>query len=1266
MVIEIVPLLAEIATGITTSITASELRQFFAKRSDVVDRAIQATCSRFPEYEGAEVSLQRWTSTETFSEFFSRVNSGERGFDDDVVSSFIDDGEFFLPDDEELTSATVEIIVAFISELSGALYRSDEGLAALASRQESLHMETRSHFDERFSILEERFSSILSSTLASDDSPDRPADSDSGDSKLVTAIDFARDLIRRGLVRTARAELKELQDRTDTLPKDLEFRLLTYLAACALAENDHDDARCLFEAAHQIQPENQQSVANAALAAQLGDHHELAKELALKARKMSQQDSRATAVLLWELWVSGDQERLEELVSTEGWIVSDPQCSLVLARVRVLQSRFEEAITLCRSLVETDPEDPDALLALSECLLHFVQSNSPLVGFSDDTFEKLREAEFLAAKAIEFLRRTELKIRCREALIIRACACALLGQTDDAIGDLDEVLEADPTHPEALYNKGLLLLQDNQPSAARAALKSIQDSVRRADAILPLADACLAAGDEVSAIDLLRDGIELDKPTWKDIHRAETLVRAEDLARVDDSVGPILSLALRSNPSDPKLLALQSARLQVEGKSVGAENSLVAALEGAPLGDRREILVRLGSLYIELRRYGEAADRFAEVVGDVVLHPAANTLLMCLFNSGRFYEALRWSRRIREPFQRPPRIALEIEAAVLESIGDLSAAVQCRENLRSRADSTPEDQVKLSMAQYRSGLREVALETIRRVNTSQLSHDPRLILAVAQMKLILGMPDYLEEAYFARSKGMDDPVIHLGYFAMFQGRDTTWVEPITVGPGCAVLLRSGASEQWWQILEHKEEVTGSYQLTSKDELAEQLLGRNAGEIIVLREDLEELSYEVVSVQSKFVRAFQETAAEFSTRFPGHLGLSRIRVDDDFKRIFQTIDQREQTIREVDQMYHHGRLPFLSFCSLLGRSALEVWRASTHEGASILHFAHGTASEVNDSVDALRQANGIVLDLLALLTIYELGLVDHLRKRFQRVTLPQLVIDEIQQTVFTMKLMGPASGRLSRVMAGQYTLTEETEEEWREWQGFVRSVEEFAESFERIASYRALCDDDREKVFDVLTAAGAGAVYAGEGQQEDSLILLADDLGLSNVARSFGVDTVNTQAVLRELLRSGIVTPQVYASKIERLILINYSFVQVRAEDIASRLEASGYMTTSGTRAMLKTLEGPNCTEDTAVTVAVELINSLSGKGITLDVRMELIVMAVLSALRTGREVRSVLPKFRQRIASRRTLATDTDILVLEAVDLCISTLMHELDQLRRG
>ena len=192
---------------------------------------------------------------------------------------------------------------------------------------------------------------------------------------------------------------------------------------------------------------------------------------------------------------------------------------------------------------------------------------------------------------------------------------------------------------------------------------------------------------------------------------------------------------------------------------------------------------------------------------------------------------------------------------------------------------------------------------------------------------------------------------------------------------------------------------------------------------------------------------------------------------------------------------------------------------------------------------------------------------------------------------------------------------------------MNSVLEFAESFERIASYPLLDAEQAEKVVDTLTEAGAGAVYAGDEQVATSLVLVSDDLGISDYARSLSRDTVNTQAVLQELHRTNEISADAYSSYVEQLALMNYWFLRITAKDIIRRLEASGYMTTEGTRAMLSTLEGPDCSEESAVSVGTELIASIAAKAP--PEQTDVLLEVVIAMLRRGRSTGQVLLKFRK-------------------------------------
>ena len=265
------------------------------------------------------------------------------------------------------------------------------------------------------------------------------------------------------------------------------------------------------------------------------------------------------------------------------------------------------------------------------------------------------------------------------------------------------------------------------------------------------------------------------------------------------------------------------------------------ALELADESDRHSILEFLAILYQRWGNYSKAADQLTKLVNGVPSHPSAISLLFCLAKGSRFREALAWARTIRASDFKTSKTVLDLEVDLLQEAGDLSSVIERLTEIHSRDDVHPVDSVLLAMAQFRYGMKTKACETVSTVNITELKDDPWSMFLVAQIKSLVGLSGYMNDAYLARRYGIDNPLVHIGYSQMVIGAEDNFDEPDVVGPGCAVKLRSGSTEQWWYILDDGEEPLGPNDLAGDQELAHCLSGKRAGETIVLREGLEELS-----------------------------------------------------------------------------------------------------------------------------------------------------------------------------------------------------------------------------------------------------------------------------------------------------------------------------------------------------------------------------------------------------------------------------------------
>ena len=357
------------------------------------------------------------------------------------------------------------------------------------------------------------------------------------------------------------------------------------------------------------------------------------------------------------------------------------------------------------------------------------------------------------------------------------------------------------------------------------------------------------------------------------------------------------------------------------------------------------------------------------------------------------------------------------------------------------------------------------------------------------------------------------------------------------------------------------------------------------------------------------------------------------------KLFVAVDERDQFARELQRMYRDDQVPFAFLCARLDRPAPEIWRAFTESGEIRLRFGAGTEEETDRAQGLLHEANDLALDMLALLTVHELGLSETLRRRFARITVPRAILDDLQQLVREATMENRPRGYAGKTLDGAYTWVEMSADAWAEHAGFAESLLSLAESFEPIASYPALDveSDDFEWLVGIVSRAGVGAMFAGGEDSSDRPLLMSDDLGLATLARAFGAGAVNTQAVLLELRRSGELTHHQYSEYIAHLARLKYRFVRIDEADILCLLESNGYRTDESSRALIAALEGPECTRESAVHVAAGLIAALGMSGIS-EGQEALLVQWILERVHRGREMTAALRDCARQIDSRLVFA----------------------------
>ena len=348
--------------------------------------------------------------------------------------------------------------------------------------------------------------------LSNPTASDHPANED--ETELSKSVDFARQLVGRGLIVQARSEVNKIRTDWDVIPEYVEVRIATLLAACAMADKDIEGAAYWSDKAYRLQPGNPAVVGNAALAAQRSGDSDRALQLAKIAQELNATEAASACVIMVEMWRSDQSDALDEFVATENWVKDDPHCALVLATIRLQQGEFAEAVALCRGRVSADGQDAQAQLALAQSLMNSAQANRSEIGYSVEDAEKLKEVIAEATKAIHVLSHTELRSQRHAGLILRGCARAIIGMNVQAMVDFDEALKESPCSSEATFYKGMLHLTEGRPNEAAEWLQRVQDPSQVPETVVPVAQALLFSGDVLGAIAVLGGSFDLNSGEW--------------------------------------------------------------------------------------------------------------------------------------------------------------------------------------------------------------------------------------------------------------------------------------------------------------------------------------------------------------------------------------------------------------------------------------------------------------------------------------------------------------------------------------------------------------------------------------------------------------------------------------------------------------------------------------------------------------------------------------------------------------------------------
>jgi len=1064
------------------------------------------------------------------------------------------------------------------------------------------------------------------------------------DTPLVARIDQARDLIKAGQVEAARALLLQLRAELTggSVSARLLFRIASNLGACALQDEDLASARGEFTTALALEPDNPKALANTALLALLTGDLADAERLIREARSKARRDPHVLSVFFQMLVRTGKLEEVAEVRAAEGWMETEPACAAVLGCLAFEQEQYADAERHLRQALCEEPANARLLDLLARSILEPIDGaliSETLLPWSlpQEIRERLADADNLLSRAVVLLRNRTNPALASDLLVRRARARHLLGRSDDALNDCAEALALVPAGDFARVQRGTILLALGRPKEALSDLRKVHVA-RRSGLELPMAAALLTLGDAAEAQSILEPlwpASTSDPARYRILELLLEAMRRTNVSRADE----IIDDFARDLPSDPDAIVIIARHAGRTGDTSKAEGLFRQALAQAEGVARQRVALELAEFYHARQDFGRAAEAYAEAVDPTRDTVLTRKYLVCLYNAGRYENALAIARTLRGNASALSVVS-EIEALILEFCADTDAARALWHALQEEEPEKVSHRIRIAMLELRSGNEPEAKRRIEAIKIEDLGEDVPALMQVAQARHRLGLTQVLSFAYEAWRIGNNDPEVHLSFIGLFISRehDESFEGPLEIQLNSSVRLLRDGVEEIVTLLPQDVPTRLPNERTADDSMSRILLGHKRGDRVVLREGFaKNIEAEIVEIQHPHVAAFQQALAAFPGRFPEHGGIESFKVaDGNVAPVFAAVEAREKSVSHALAFYGTNQLTIGALAQLIGKSTFETWRFLMGSPGRGVRASFGELAEVVSEFQHLRRTESVVLDETALLTLGHLQLLESVLSGFPTLLVPRPVREELQNGI-TALTRGPREGQSLGKDGDRYVLQHVSPEEHDALTAFLKRLLTFVDTSTTVVPVNLAAGLGRDRFLSMERALGRSAIASVLVAKERGATLYADDVLLRLLARNeHGIKGAWTQTLLEVLRERGVLDAVAYNKALRILVRSNYRFVRLNRENFREFLRTDSFLLSDDVRAAFRNLEGPDCSVESASQIAADLIRDIWVE-VRLPEQRAILLDYIIKTLTSGRRASTTIRLLEQLLPSRFTL-----------------------------
>ena len=921
-------------------------------------------------------------------------------------------------------------------------------------------------------------------------------------------------LINERQLVVAQHELSKLPppDAVNSLDPRKKYKVLRLRAKYELESGEFEKAGNLFLEAFKTQPELPQAQQNQVLAMNLLGKCDKAYDLASKYIA----NGLATEVMVLRLIdsISTPEQLVKHASDFAKFLETDDSINASLAHKYLSFGDYKSALNAARKSLSIAPKSAHAHCAAAMSLHSLAVHGDPNLRLA-----RLQSSLTHYADAEADARTHNFSGLLPEIFVNRASVRMLLGDLTGAESDYREAVKL-AKHP-AVYAEAVVrfFLQEEDFQAARELLHLLDRSTTEGQ-YLALVIECHNSddGQKRKYFDQMKVLAEMDweKAIECRFHCVQWAIDLNLTELAESCVSPRFQ---KDHPFQAHTI-LAWIRM-IEKNRLGAKEETTKALEAGIHGAHPQEIRLLTSVLLKLGDDENALPFLEQLSMPGVLDEQMKMYLACAQRMDRHDLLLRLCRELREAGTIDEQV-FKMELQLL-SVYSPEIAFELAD-VFIRKSTTP---AYFVAARNKLAVRLKRLDQVD-LNPAALPTPAQLPLAEADLVLLpfVELNKYdegLKFLYGHRRLYFDNEDAHGRYcfFFLTYGTKTTLREPPElVQKDCAVLLQVSENDLRWIVIEDEQPVASRYEVASGTRLAQSVLDHRVGDVIHLSVAFVNPEQATIrEIQTKYVRAFQESLQNFQRLFPDTSILQQLHLGDgdsfDPTPIIDSLKGRQEHVEKCIEAYSSNACSIYLFAKSIGISEFDAIKSLSQQPHRTVQCCETTPQEFAQTVALGVPAEAFVLTVSAIITLTLADGWNHLNNT-KRYLVSQLTSELIDSWIHNAnESLAKESGMIGLDTENRLVFHETSEEyrnlNLRELQSMRQKVDAHCTTASSMC-IAELLPEKRRLYNDVI---GLHNVESAGVAKTQNATLWTDDLvvGLAGTT-DFGVPSMWTQLAMR--------------------------------------------------------------------------------------------------------------------------------------------------------